>query len=135
MSVLPLSDRRVGCSRRRAWGALFEDSQDILFLHDEILGPVDLHLAAGVLAEEDTVALLDGEREPLALVGHLAGADRDDLALLGLILGGVGDDDAAVLLVLLLDAPDEDAVMKRVKGSSAWLPWPLGDLPSGGILP
>jgi len=51
---------------------------------------VDLHLAAGVLAEEDTVALLDGEREPLALVGHLAGADRDALPSWGLSLAVSG---------------------------------------------
>src|SRR2546427_10127763 len=92
-----------------------DDAEDVFLLHDEVLLTVELDLAAGVLAEEDPIALLHREGELLAVLGHLAHPDRDHLALLRLYLGGVGNDDAAVLVVLLLDAPDEHAVMKRTE--------------------
>src|SRR5207302_10292262 len=82
---------------------------------DEVLLAIELDLAAGVLAAEDSIALLHREREILAVVVDLAGAHGDDLALLRLLLGGVGDDEAAVLLVLLLEALDENAVMERAQ--------------------
>src|SRR5258705_13487197 len=92
-----------------------DDAEDVLLLHDEVLLAVQLDLAAGVLAEEDPIALLQREGELLPVLGHPAGPDRDDLALLRLLLRGVGNDDAAVLVVLLLDAPDEHAVMERTQ--------------------
>src|SRR5438445_11456685 len=92
-----------------------EDAEDVLLLHDEVLHAVELDLVAGVLAEEDSIALLHREREILAVVVDLAGAHGDDLALLRLLLGGVGDDEAAVLLVLLLEALDEYAAMERAQ--------------------
>src|SRR5438445_13546344 len=88
-----------------------EDAEDVFLRHDEVLLAVQLDLAAGVLAEEDPIALLHREGELLAVLGHLAHPDRDHLALLRLFLVGVGNDYAAVLVVLLLDAPDELAVM------------------------
>ena len=45
-----------------------------------------------VLAEEDAIAWLDGERTDGAVVEELAVADGDDLALVGLLPGDVGDD-------------------------------------------
>src|SRR5215203_713776 len=91
----------------------FEDGQDLVFPHDQVLVAVDLDLLARVLAEEDRVAFLDVERGALAVVLHLAGAGRDDLALLRLFLGSVGDDDSADLLLAFLDALDDDAVVER----------------------
>src|SRR5262245_7654579 len=92
-----------------------EDAEYVLFPQDEILLVVDLDLAAGVLAEQDPIARLDVERDLLAVIGHLAGADRDDLALLGLLLRGVRNDDAAAPDFFFLDALDQDAVMERAK--------------------
>src|SRR5213080_2162532 len=77
-----------------------EDAEDVLLLHDEVLLAIELDLAAGVLAEEDSIAFLHREREILAVV---------------VLLAGVGDDEAAVLLVLLLEALDENAVMERAQ--------------------
>ena len=45
-----------------------------------MLFAVDLDLLAGVLAEQDRVAFLDVEREALAVILLLAGADGDDFA-------------------------------------------------------
>src|SRR4029453_5049011 len=91
---------------------LSEDAENVFLFHDEILLAVELHLAAGVLPEEDPVALLDRERQVLAVLGHAAGPDRDDLALLRLLLGAVGNDDAAVLLLVLGQTLDEQAVVQ-----------------------
>src|SRR5262249_2553772 len=106
---------RLAWSARACEGWLLEDPEDVLFLHDEELFPVDFHLAAGILPEEDAVPRLDGEGQCLPVLGHPAGTHRDDFALLGLLLGGVRDDDAAVLLVLFLEALDEDAVVERTQ--------------------
>src|SRR2546428_13450975 len=96
-----LSSVRVMVDGGRAARSGADDAEDVLLLHDEVLLTVELDLAAGVLAEEDSIAFLHREREILAVVVDLAGAHGDDLALLRLLLGGVGDDEAAVLLVLL----------------------------------
>src|SRR5213596_2299284 len=73
----------------------FDHAEDVLLAHDEVLLAVDLDLRSGVLHEQDLVADLDVEGRQLAVVVHLALADRDHLALLRLLLGGIRDDDAA----------------------------------------
>src|SRR3989454_5782091 len=110
-----LSSVRVMVDGGRAARSGADDAEDVLLLHDEVLLTVELDLAAGVLAEEDPIALLQGEGELLAVLGHSAGPDRDHFALLRLLLRGVGNDDAAVLVVLLLDPSDEHAVIERAQ--------------------
>src|SRR4029434_1700334 len=88
---------------------LSEEAENVFLFHDEILLAVELHLAAGILSEEDPVVMLAREGQVLAVLGHPAGPDRDHLALLRLLLGAVGNDDAAVLLLVLLDTLDEPA--------------------------
>src|SRR5216683_2772372 len=90
---------------------LLDDREHVLFLHDQVLLLVDLHLGARVLAEEDLVAGLHVQGDLLAVLVHLPVAHRDDLALLGLLLRGIRNDNAALLDFLLLLALDEDAVM------------------------
>src|SRR5207245_4017699 len=72
---------------------LFENGEDVVLAHDQILLVVDLHLGAGVLPEQDLVPGLHIERDLLALVGDLAVAGGDHLTLLALLLGRVRDDD------------------------------------------
>src|SRR5947207_14802556 len=114
-SLCPQSVVDVSPEHRSAGASLLQDSQDVLFLHDEELLAVDLHLAARILPEEDPVPRLDGEGQRLPLFGHPAGSHRHDPALLGLLLGAVRNDDAAVLLVLLLEPLDEDPVVERTE--------------------
>src|SRR6266852_7635246 len=90
---------------------LLDNGQHVVFLHDQILLVVDLHLGAGILAEQDAVVGLYVQGDLLAVLVHLPVAYRDDLALLGLLLGGIRNDDAALLDFFLLLALDEDAVM------------------------
>src|SRR3990172_3778635 len=71
------------------------DAEDLFLAQDHVLDAVDGDLVAGVLAEEDAVALLDLERADLAVLEVAALADGDDLALLRLLLGGLGDEQAA----------------------------------------
>src|SRR4051812_14860145 len=77
-----------------------------------MLGAVDLDVAARVLVEEDLVARLDLQLAERAVLLELAAAHRDDESLLGLFLGAVGDEQPARRLALLLDALDEDPVVK-----------------------
>src|SRR2546425_4757671 len=92
-----------------------ENAENVLLLHDEVLLAVELDLVARILAEEDPVAFLHREGEVFAVVVDLAGPDGDHLPRLRLLLGAIGDDETSVLLVLLLEALDENAVMKRTQ--------------------
>src|SRR5215211_3838605 len=107
----------------RVGGARVEHAHDVAFLHDQQLVAVELDLGAGPLAEQHPVADLDAHRRQVALVAAGAGSDGQDLALHGLLLGGVGDDQPTLGLRLLLDAPDDDAVVQRPELHLA-LPWP-----------
>src|SRR5512145_2518322 len=93
--------------------SLLEDGEDVFLAQDQVVFTVDLDLVAGVLAEQDPITGLHVERDALAGLVHLAGADGDHLGALGLLLGGVGDDDPADLLLALFLALDEDAVVQR----------------------
>ena len=93
-AIAVLLYRRVALTSR--WHA---GDRAFVLAQDEVLDAVELDLGAGVLAEQDAVALLDVERTLRTLSSDLAVADRDDLALDGLLLGRVGDDDAALGLL------------------------------------
>src|SRR5262245_30031858 len=113
---LRLRGRRPSRRRRNATpapgAALFEDGEHVLLAQDQVLLVLELHVGAGVLPEQDPVASLHLERQPLALVGDLAVAGGDDLALLGLLLGGVRDDDPALPDLLLLHALHDEPVVQ-----------------------
>ena len=74
---------------------------------------LDGHLAAGVLAEEDLVALLHVERLDLAVLTDLSVAGCNYFALLGLFLGGIRNDDSAFGLLLFIDSLYENAIVER----------------------
>src|SRR5947209_4376002 len=91
----------------------FDHAEDVLLAHDEVLLAVDLDLRSGVLPEQDLVADLDVEGRQLAVIVHLAFADRDHLAVLRLLLGAIRDDDAALrLLHRVFEALHDDAILK-----------------------
>src|SRR5262249_18515897 len=72
--------------------------------------------------EQDAVALLDVERQELAVLAHLALADRDHLALGRLLLRRVGDDDPALRLLFLFDPLHQNPILQRTDfhGTSPW---------------
>src|SRR5262245_56409420 len=92
---------------------LLQNPEDVVLAQDQVIDAVDPDLVAGVLAEQDPIALLDLERAQLALLVRLAVAGGDDLALGGLLLGRVRDDDAALRLLLFGDAAHENAILQR----------------------
>ena len=65
---------------------LFNDIENVVLAHDEILGPIQRDLLTGVFAEEHGVTSLDIERGDRAIVPNLALTDGQDLALLGFLL-------------------------------------------------
>src|SRR5512137_2893798 len=93
---------------------LLDDGEDLFLADDDQLDAVDRHFGAAVLADEDVVALLDGERDGLALIVDPPLAGLDDLGLLGLLLGRVRDDDPASLDFLFLESLEEHSVIQRV---------------------
>src|SRR5688572_18320162 len=93
--------------------AALDHREHFVFAHDQVILAINSYFLSRVLAEQDGVAVLHIERNPLAVLVGLTLADADDFALLGLFLGGVGDDDAADFLFFFLDALHEDAVVER----------------------
>ena len=80
---------------------LFDDAEDVVLAEDQVVFTFDLDLGAAVLAEQDEVALLDGERPDLSAIEDAPGSHRDDLGLDRLFLGGIRNDDPAFGLSLL----------------------------------
>src|SRR5205807_1392714 len=91
----------------------FDDGEDFVLAKDRVLNVVELDLGAGVLSDQDRVALLDVEFDALAVIVELSFADGDDLGLLRLLFGRVGDDDAATNGLFGVLAADDDAVVER----------------------
>src|SRR5580693_3591172 len=92
-----------------------DHAHDVGLFHDDQLFAVELDLGARPFAEQHAVALLDVERDELAVLAAGAGAARHDLAFHRLFLGGVGDDDAPRCLRLRFHAPNQHAVMQWPK--------------------
>ena len=76
---------------------------------------VDLDLGARPFAEQHAITFFDIDGNELAGVIAATRPDGDNLALRGFFLSGVRDDDAAGGFLFGLDAPDDDAVVKRTK--------------------
>src|SRR6266545_994350 len=89
----------------------FDDGQHVILFHDEVLLAIQLDLLARILAKQDPVAHFDIEGEALAIVVHLALADREDRALLRLLFGRVRDDDPADFLLALFNAPNNEPIV------------------------
>src|SRR5207253_4121675 len=90
-----------------------DDAEDVLLTEDQVLLAVELDLAAGVLAEQHTIAFLDVGRQHLPVFAP-ARAHGHHEALLGLLLGRVGDDDPpGAALLPVLDPLDDHPVVQR----------------------
>src|SRR5882762_1124150 len=89
-----------------------DDAQDLLLLHDEEVFSIKLDLGAGVLAEQNAVALLYRERKDLAFVIGLASANRDDFPFLWFIFGRIGNDEATPSGASFFYSPHQDAVVE-----------------------
>src|SRR5687768_16342667 len=65
-----------------------DDGQDVRVLQDQKLLFIQLELGAGVLLEEDLLAVRDLDLLSRAVVQRATGPDRDDSVLLRTLLGG-----------------------------------------------
>ena len=92
-----------------------DDREQVVFLHDQQLFAVDLDGLAAVLAEQNTVADLDVQRDEVALVVALARTDGQDFALVGLLGRVVGDHDARGRLGFVFQALDDHAIVQGAK--------------------
>src|SRR5690606_27798787 len=104
------------CVGRSAWKrpGSAQDREDVVFLHHQVLGAVELDLGAGVLAEQDLVADLHLGGAHAAVVEHLALAHGDHLTLDRLLGRRIRDHDATGGDLLLFGALDHDAVVQRL---------------------
>src|SRR5262249_49791979 len=89
-----------------------DDRQHLVLTQNQVLDVVDLDFGAGVLADEDAVALLDVEGKLLAFLVALALADADVPRLRRLLLRAGRDDDAALLRLAGLETLDQDPIVK-----------------------
>src|SRR5664279_2551049 len=90
-----------------------QNSEDFVLTHDHVFFPIQLDVAAGVLAKQDAVAHLNIERHHLAVFQALAFTYGYYFAFLRFFLRGIGDIQTTLHLFLLLDPFDHDAVIER----------------------
>src|SRR6185503_5662192 len=90
-----------------------DDSEDLIFAHNQQLFTVDLDFRTTVLTKQDSIARFDVERLSRSIFLVFACARRDDLAFLRLFFGRIGDDDSPTNLLSLFNAAYDDAVMER----------------------
>src|SRR6056297_303117 len=92
---------------------LFDDSEDVVLAHDQILLTFNLDFTAGILAEQNLVAFLDIQWQNLAFRSYFAFTYRNDLAFLRLFLGdGVGDNNSRSGLGFLFHTLDNDTILQ-----------------------
>src|SRR5687767_8299705 len=80
--------------------SLFDDREDVVFLHEQQLVAVDLKILAGPGGEDHAIAGLHLQLAAGAVIEQLAVADADHHAALRLLFGSVGQQDAAGGLAL-----------------------------------
>jgi hypothetical protein len=85
----------------RTFRFLLHNAENFVLAHDQIFFAVHLDVAAGIFAEQNSVADFDIDRNQLSIIEALAVPDGDDLGLLRLFLGRIGDNDAAALWFLV----------------------------------
>src|SRR5689334_18373506 len=93
----------------------FDDREHFVLAENRVLDVVELDVGAGVLADQDGVALLDVQLDALAVVVELSFADRDHFRFLRLLFRGVGDDDPSANLLLCILPTDHDPVVEGAK--------------------
>jgi hypothetical protein len=76
----------------KAKPGLLNDSNDVVFAHDEHFFVVDLDVLSGVFAEKNFLADFDVHRDAFAVIANLAGANSNDFPTLGFFLGRFRDD-------------------------------------------
>src|SRR4029079_8661729 len=91
---------------------LLNDRENVVLAQNQVLGAVDLDVAARVLREEDLVARLDLELADRSVLLDLALAHGDGPGLERLLLRRVLDVEARRGLLLLVEALHQDAVVK-----------------------
>src|SRR5256885_2290132 len=94
-------------------GLLFDDCEQVVFLHHQQFVAMDLDGLAAVLAEQNAVADLHVQSDHFALVVLLAGAHCQHFALVGLLGGILGDHDARSRLGFVLEALHDHAIVQE----------------------
>src|SRR4030095_2147469 len=90
-----------------------ENSQDLVFAHDQKLFAIDFDFGSAVLSEQNAVASFNVQSLPGTVILVFALTYGHSFTLLELVLGRVGDVDAPAPLLALFDSADNHTVMKR----------------------
>src|SRR5262249_4391050 len=94
---------------------IFDNAENVAFLHDQQLFAVDLDFGAGPFAEQNAVAFLHVEGYDMPFLVAGAWPNGNNLALLRLLFGRIRDDDSALRALFLFQTAHYDAVMQRPK--------------------
>jgi len=103
-------------------GGSAENAEDFVFFHDDEVFAIDLDFGTGILAEQDAVVLMNGEREGLAfIVGAAFAGGNHDAPLAAVFLRCRGMMIPPRVRGSFLHATYQDAVMQWAKFRHGWL--------------
>src|SRR5712664_3750639 len=96
--------------------SLFLDArEDVLLREDQVLLAIELEFGSGVLLVEDPLALFELDRDALAVLVTVTGADREDAAFHRLLFRGVGKEDPTLGGLLAIEGLDDHAGSERLE--------------------
>src|SRR6185503_9203444 len=96
--------------------SLFLDArEDVLLRQDQVLLTIELEFGSGVLLVEDALALLELDRNALAVIVTVTGTDREDAAFHRLFFRGIGKEDPTLGGLLAIEGFDDHAGSERLE--------------------
>src|SRR5713226_9511357 len=113
--------RRMACLESSPYTICFaidvslslQNSEHLVFAHQQVLIAVQLDLVARVFAEQNALAHLHVERHHFAVFEQFAFSNREHLSLLRLLFRRIGNDDAPADRLFVFHSFHHDAVIER----------------------
>src|SRR6202142_2981066 len=93
-----------------SYSTLLNNGENFVLAENGVLVVIELDLGSGVLPDQNLVAFLAVELDPLPIIRILSFADGDHFCFLGLFLGGIRNDDSPPYLLFDFDTFHENSI-------------------------
>src|SRR3989475_13286199 len=114
-SFLRASSVNTSCFAMTSLFLFLDAREDVLLRQDQVLLTIELEFGSGVLLVQDALALFELDRDALAVLITVAGADRENAAFHRLLFRRVGKEDPTLGGLLTIEGLDDDAGSERLE--------------------